>query len=98
MAEQKDIELAADIKQALQAAGFWEEFAKMAASHKREYVKWIEEAKKPETRERRIQKMCEMLAEGRKNWNETDFITNSRGCFGSISLHAPDLFKNSEYM
>ena len=35
----------------------------MSYSHRKEYVGWIEEAKKPETRERRIAKTVKALAE-----------------------------------
>ena len=45
------------------AATFWKE---LSYTHKREYVQWIEEAKKAETRERRIAKAIGMLAEGKK--------------------------------
>jgi hypothetical protein len=38
----------------------------LSYSHHREYHLWIEDAKKPETRERRISKMVEMLAQGKK--------------------------------
>jgi uncharacterized protein YdeI (YjbR/CyaY-like superfamily) len=37
-------------------------FAALSYSHKKEYVDWIESAKKPETRQSRIEKMAEMLA------------------------------------
>jgi uncharacterized protein YdeI (YjbR/CyaY-like superfamily) len=37
-------------------------FAALPYSHKKEYVDWIESAKKPETRQKRIKKMAEMLA------------------------------------
>jgi hypothetical protein len=37
-------------------------FAALSYSHKKEYVDWIESAKKPETRQNRIEKMAEMLA------------------------------------
>lgn len=38
-------------------------------SHRREYAEWIAEAKKPETKERRVQQALEMLAEGKsRNW------------------------------
>jgi hypothetical protein len=37
-------------------------FAALSYSHKKEYVDWIESAKKPETRQNRIVKMAEMLA------------------------------------
>lgn len=36
-------------------------FEKMSYSHKSEYVKWIEDAKKPETRKRRIEKTLEKI-------------------------------------
>ncbi len=38
-------------------------FEKMSYSHKREYVEWINEAKKNETRQRRIAKAIEKLLE-----------------------------------
>lgn len=41
-------------------------FDKMSYTHKKEYIRWIEEAKKEETRERRKIKMIEMLLEGKK--------------------------------
>jgi hypothetical protein len=41
-------------------------FEKLAYSHRKEYVQWIEGAKKPETRERRIKQAVEKLAEGKK--------------------------------
>jgi len=36
-------------------------FEKLSASHQQEYIKWIEEAKKTETRAKRMQKTIEML-------------------------------------
>ncbi len=39
-------------------------FEKLAYTHRREYVLWIEEAKKPETRQRRLEKTLELI---RKN-------------------------------
>ncbi len=45
------------------AAAFWKE---LSYTHRREYVQWIEEAKKAETRDRRIAKAVGMLAEGKK--------------------------------
>jgi len=41
-------------------------FDTLAYTHRREYVQWIEEAKKPETRQRRLEKTLEMLLEGKK--------------------------------
>lgn len=40
-----------------------------APSHRREYVEWIAEAKRPETRDKRIAQAIEWLSEGKKrNW------------------------------
>lgn len=40
-----------------------------APSHRREYVEWIVEAKRPETRDKRIEQAVAQLAEGKKrNW------------------------------
>lgn len=41
-------------------------FDKMSYTHKKEYIRWIEEAKKPETRENRKIKMIRMILDGKK--------------------------------
>jgi hypothetical protein len=41
-------------------------FDKLSYSHQREYVMWINEAKREETRQRRIVKAIEMLKKGQK--------------------------------
>lgn len=41
-------------------------YEKLSYTHKKEYIRWVEEAKKEETRERRKLKMIEMLLEGKK--------------------------------
>jgi len=41
-------------------------FDKLAYTHRREYVMWINEAKKEETRQNRIVKTIEMLKKGKK--------------------------------
>jgi uncharacterized protein YdeI (YjbR/CyaY-like superfamily) len=44
-------------------------FKGLAPSHKREYIEWITEAKRPETRSRRIATSLEWLAAGKsRNW------------------------------
>lgn len=44
-------------------------FEAFSPSHRREYVEWIIEAKRPETRERRLATALEWLAEGKpRNW------------------------------
>lgn len=41
-------------------------FDKLSYSHQKEYVDWIVEAKRQETRQRRMEKAIEMLSEGKK--------------------------------
>jgi hypothetical protein len=41
-------------------------FEKLAYTHRREYVRWIEEAKREQTRKDRVARALEMLAEGKK--------------------------------
>ena len=41
-------------------------FDGLAASHRKEWVRWVEEAKKPETRAARIEKTAAALREGKR--------------------------------
>lgn len=41
-------------------------YDKMSYTHRKEYIRWIEEAKKEETRTRRKIKMIEMILDGKK--------------------------------
>ena len=44
-------------------------YDEMSQSHKREYIEWITEAKRDETRKRRVAAAVEWMAEGRiRNW------------------------------
>jgi uncharacterized protein YdeI (YjbR/CyaY-like superfamily) len=44
-------------------------FDEFSPSHRREYVEWITEAKREETRQKRLAQAVEWLAEGkRRNW------------------------------
>lgn len=65
--ETRTVEPPADFARALtsnkEARATWD---KLSYTHQREYVEHIEEARKPETRLRRIEKSIEMLATGRK--------------------------------
>jgi uncharacterized protein YdeI (YjbR/CyaY-like superfamily) len=50
------------VKQALMADGkAWENFRNLAPSHRRAYIQWIMEAKKEETRKRRLQEAVSRL-------------------------------------
>ena len=56
-------DLLAELEMNPKASAF---FDKLAFSHKREYVRWIHDAKKPETRIRRIKKTVELLLSNKK--------------------------------
>ncbi|HVT58628.1 MAG TPA: YdeI/OmpD-associated family protein [Thermoanaerobaculia bacterium] len=57
----------ADIESALRADGAaWVHFAKLAPSYRRLYVRWIEAAKRPETRARRLAEAVTLLAQNKK--------------------------------
>lgn len=58
---ERTIEVPADLASALAAAGLQDTFAQLSYSHRREYVTWIEEAKRAATRERRIAQTVERL-------------------------------------
>lgn len=57
----KSIEIPYYIKEVLENTGLLDSFNNMSYSHKKEYIMWIKEAKKEETRYRRIEKMIEKL-------------------------------------
>jgi hypothetical protein len=65
--EERTVEVPADFQKALNKNKTAKAvFEKFAYSHKKEYVRWIEEAKKAETRAARIEKAVLMIAEGKK--------------------------------
>jgi uncharacterized protein YdeI (YjbR/CyaY-like superfamily) len=59
----KNIEIPFYIKEALENTGLLESFNNLSYSHKKEYILWIKEAKKEDTRMRRVEKMIQMLRE-----------------------------------
>ena len=66
--EPRVIEIPAELKKAFktekEAKAF---FDKLSYTHQKEYVTWIDEAKREETRQNRIAKTVEMLKEGKRN-------------------------------
>jgi uncharacterized protein YdeI (YjbR/CyaY-like superfamily) len=54
-----------DFSDALKERGLDEFFSGSTGPHQREYLKWIAEAKRPETRKQRIQKAVKMLFDKR---------------------------------
>jgi uncharacterized protein YdeI (YjbR/CyaY-like superfamily) len=68
--EKKELEVPADLVAALRknkpAA---KTFAEFRPSHRKEYIEWITEAKRPETRKQRLASTVKWLAEGKpRNW------------------------------
>lgn len=55
-------EIPGDLADALKKAGLDEFFADGTGPHQREYLKWIGEAKRPDTRASRIAKAVTMIA------------------------------------
>jgi len=60
---ERTVEIPADLKAALTKAKVLTTFEKLAYTHRKEWVRSVEDAKKPETRERRIAKVVEDLSE-----------------------------------
>jgi uncharacterized protein YdeI (YjbR/CyaY-like superfamily) len=59
-------DLAAALKKNAKARATFDGFS---PSHRREYIEWVGEAKREETRQRRLAQAIEMLAEGKtRNW------------------------------
>jgi uncharacterized protein YdeI (YjbR/CyaY-like superfamily) len=56
----RTIDVPADLAAALDAAGMREAFDRLSFSHRREHVNAVNDAKKPQTRARRIAKAVEM--------------------------------------
>lgn len=63
-AEPRVIEIPVEMKKAL-GAKLTGALEKLAYTHQKEFVQWYSEAKKDETRQRRVEKMKEMLATGK---------------------------------
>lgn len=58
---ERTVDVPEDLAEALEEAGLRKSFDALSYSHRREHVNAINEAKKPETRARRIAKAVEML-------------------------------------
>jgi uncharacterized protein YdeI (YjbR/CyaY-like superfamily) len=68
--EKKELEVPDDLMAALKKSKKARTtFENFSYSHKKEYVEWITEAKRAETRKKRIQTALEWLAKGKpRNW------------------------------
>jgi hypothetical protein len=57
----RTVDVPADLAKALKAAGATAAFARLSFTHRKEHVRAVEEAKKPETRARRIANTVEQV-------------------------------------
>ena len=60
----RTVEIGVDVAEAFTHAGVIDSYRAMSYSHQKEYASWIDDAKKPDTRARRIGKSIDMIAEG----------------------------------
>jgi uncharacterized protein YdeI (YjbR/CyaY-like superfamily) len=64
--EQRQVEIPAYIEQALQANPIaLGTYHGLAYTHQKEYIRWVTEAKRDQTRQERLQNMTEMLKQGK---------------------------------
>ena len=65
-----DLAIPDDLQAALESrTGAATQFAAFSPSAQREYIEWVAEAKRPETRAKRIAQATEWIGEGKKrNW------------------------------
>ena len=64
--EERSVVIPDDLAQALNSAGLYNTFDKLTYTHRKEYARWIERAKKPETRMKRLREAIELIKAGRK--------------------------------
>jgi Domain of unknown function (DUF1905)/Bacteriocin-protection, YdeI or OmpD-Associated len=65
--EERIVEVPADFEKALKKSKLKDAFEKMSFTHRKEYVNSVLDAKKPETRLKRIEKALEMVEAWKKN-------------------------------
>jgi hypothetical protein len=64
--EVRTVDTPPDLEKLLKKEGLLAGFRKLSYTHRKEYVRWITEARKEETRQRRLAKCVEMLKAGTK--------------------------------
>ena len=64
--ELRTVDISADFRNRLKKESLLPIFEKLSYTHRKEYCRWISEAKKKETRLRRLEKAVEMLRNGMK--------------------------------
>jgi len=63
---ERTVAVPAELEKLLKKEKVWAAFDKLSYTHKKEYVRWIEAAKREETRANRLSKSVEMLRSGVK--------------------------------
>jgi hypothetical protein len=67
----RDVTLPSDLAEALREDGPAQSFFEsLAYTHRKEWIRWIEEAKKPDTRANRVEVAVEALGAGKRNRRE----------------------------
>jgi len=64
--EERAVEIPDDLARALESNGLRPAFEKLAYTHRKEYARWIERTKKPETRMKRLREAIELIKAGKK--------------------------------
>jgi uncharacterized protein DUF1905/bacteriocin resistance YdeI/OmpD-like protein len=64
--EERTVEIPAEFEKRMKKEGVLPFFEKLSYTHRKEYCRWITEAKKEETRSSRLEKAMEMLKKGVK--------------------------------
>ena len=62
--EARTVEVPAQFENLMKREGLLPAFEKLSYTHRKEYCRWITDAKKEETRSRRLEKAIEMLKKG----------------------------------
>ena len=62
---ERTVEVPDDLRNAMADAGISDRFDALAPSHRKEYVRWITEAKRPETRAKRVEEALGKIREGK---------------------------------
>lgn len=57
----RELTVPKDLRTILESGKVWEIFSKLSYTHRKEYIQWIESAKKEETRQNRLAKIVDML-------------------------------------
>ncbi len=70
--EPRTVELPAEFKDAMESEGVLAFFDRLSYTHRREYCRWICDAKREETRSKRLRKAVEMLKNGVKTPDSAD--------------------------